>query len=117
MARDYTVATTNLDQVVLNLFTLAWQASRICRINGDYAIRLTVEPMNRSGFRRPDPTQPGKFEVQAREDDLIPFQPVEGSFIFSESIDAAMDSLVEVARDSVSQLETCEQRVSRLHPP
>jgi hypothetical protein len=91
-------------QVVLDLFCLSWRTARASQILADFSVRLSVEPAAGTLFRRPDPMLPDHFQRFTEDDRIPPFQPVHGVFSFNSGASVAMDTLVEVTRDAVSQI-------------
>lgn len=81
-----------------------WRTARSGEISGDFQVRLSIEPSDKALFTRPDETVPGAFYGAIDPATLPPFQPVKGVFVFGEGVGTAMESLVEVAQDAVSQI-------------
>jgi hypothetical protein len=77
-AEPRVLATLDLEQAALNLLTLAQQAARHLQIAGDFEVRLSVEPAQ-SHFRHLAEDRPGKFRLFSEQDQVPPFQPVEGA--------------------------------------
>ncbi len=94
---------TDLDQVALDVFTLARQAAQDLGVTGDYEVRLSVEARSGVLFRHWEET-PGKHLREFSEEDRVPpFIPVKGVFSMSDGLDAALESLEEIAQDAVNQ--------------
>lgn len=112
---DRALATTDLDQVALNLFMLAQSAAQTLRVSGDYEAMLSVEPAIGSFFRRPDPRLLGHFQPFTADDRIGAFRPVLGPLLLSQGGPTALDSLVDLAEDAVNQTRT-GSRLESLRP-
>lgn len=97
------VVTTDLDQAALNLFELARQASLDLGVGSDYEVLLSVESQLSVLFRHPDTAHPNLLRPFAEEDRVPAFRSVEGTYVLSGDITAALESLVDLAEDAVNQ--------------
>jgi hypothetical protein len=102
---DRMLATSDLDQAALNLFTLAQQTASELHVHGDYQAFLTVEPAV-ALFRRPDPLLGSVFQEFSEADRIGIFHPVTGPFLMSQGTESRLDSLVDFAEDAVNQTRT-----------
>jgi hypothetical protein len=94
-------AVPDLEHVLLDLFVLAEAVVGLRNSPADYIVRLSVD--RSSGlYRHPDPVFRGNFEEVARHP---PFSPIEGIFVLTEGIRPAIESLVALGRDAVSQTD------------
>lgn len=105
---DRMLATSDLDQVALNLFTLAHQTASELHVPGDYQALLTVEPAG-ALFRRPDPALSGVFQRFSEDDRIGIFHPVTGPILMSQEAETRVDSLVDFAEDAINQTRTASQ--------
>jgi hypothetical protein len=105
------LATTDLDQAALSLFTLVRQVARDLQVTSDYDVVLSVESSAGVLFRHPSDIV-GVLRDFSESDRVPPFRAVEGAFMISAGLDAAIASLVELAEDAVNQTGV----TSRLQP-
>lgn len=93
----------DLDQAVLNLFVLVRQVAQDLQVVGDYEVLVDIAARDGVIFRRPDPVLRGHFQPFTEDDDLPPFQPVDGAFLISRDLETALTSLVAISEDVVNQ--------------
>ena len=93
----------DLDQAVLNLFVLVRQVAQDLQVVGDYEVLVDIAAKDGVLFRRPDPMLRDHFQPFTEDDNLPPFQPVDGAFLVSRDLETALTSLVAIGEDAVNQ--------------